>query len=383
MDEDDGIPDGSVDWEPIDFGPGDGRDDEYSEQVSWLDDDEDEDGDEVDGGAGRDDGRLPPRTTRHRILVTLLALGLCVGGIGLSGTAAYHRHVTDRRNADLLQIQDGAGAPAVSGLAALSFEPEWHAHLAETVAISVVNRSPDPVTLLSAMLSEPGLIGNAQLEPVGDTKVAPGKDGTLGGTVVADCTLPMAVQATNSPLGEVFGEFVGGTVLSVRAETVGGTTGTTQVNPESSSGLDLQQRICGQQGYQLVDFGVIETAVDRGSRTITLQLPMRSTADDVVDFSVSATYTDNPANGIPGLTISAPDADSTLGSIAPQALATPTFTIKIASCPTSAALRRMPKNRVDQVKFQFNAMIRGATMTDSIHDVEIDTLIAQACGDGS
>ena len=383
MEEDDGIPDGSVEWEPIGYGSGDGQDDEYSEQVSWLDDDEAEDGDEVDGGAERYDGRLPPRTTSHRVMVTLLALGLCLGGIGLSGTAAYHRHMTDRQNADLLQIQDGAGAPAVSGLAALSFEPEWHAHLAETVAISVVNRSPDPVTLLSAMLDEPGLIGNAQFEPVGDTKLAPGKDGTLDGTVVADCTLPMTMQATSSPLGELIGEFAGGTVLSVRAETVGGTTGTTQLNPESSSGLDLQQRICGQQGYQLIDFGMIETAVDRGSRTITLQLPMRSAADDVVDFSASATYTSNPADDIPGLTISAPEADSAVGSIAPQAFVTPTFTIKIASCPTSAALRRAPKDPDDQVQFRLNTIIKGATMTDSIHDVEIDTLIAQACGDGS
>lgn len=378
MDEDDDIPDGSVEWEPIDYGSLDGQDDEYSDQVSWLDDDE------VDGGAERDDGQLPPHTTRHRVLATLLTLGLCLAGIGLGATTAYHRHVTDRRNADLLQIQGGAGAPAVAGLAALAFEPEWHAHLAETIAISVVNSSPDPVTLLSAVLSEPGLVTSAQLKPAGDARVAPGESGTLDGTVVADCTQPTAAQAATSPLGEVLGEFAGGDVLSVRAETVGGTTGITQVNPESTSGLDLQQRICGSQGYQLVDFGMIETTVDRGSRTITLQLPMRSAADDAVDFSVLATYTDDPASDIPGLTISLPDAtSSTLGSIAPQAAETPTFTIKIADCPTPSALQPMLKNPIDQVEFQFNAMIEGATMTDSIHNVEIDTLIGQACGDGS
>ena len=129
---------------------------------------------------------------------------------------------------------------------------------------------------------------------------------------------------------------------------------------------------------------MIETTVDRGSRTITLQLPMRSAADDAVDFSVLATYTDDPASDIPGLTISLPDAtSSTLGSIAPQAAETPTFTIKIADCPTPSALQPMLKNPIDQVEFQFNAMIEGATMTDSIHNVEIDTLIGQACGDGS
>jgi hypothetical protein len=376
VDADDDIPDGSVEWEPIEYGSPDGQDYEYSEQVSWLDDDE------IDGGAERDDGQLPPHTTRHRVLVTLMALGLCLGGIGLGASTAYHRHVTDRRNADLLQIQGGAGAPAVAGLAALSFEPEWHAHLAETIAISVVNGSPDPVTLLSAMLSEPGLIGSARLAPAGDARVAPGKDGTLDGTVIADCTQPTVAQSLTSPLGEVLGEFVSSDVLSVRAETVGGTTGTTQLNSESTSGLDLQQRICGSQGYQLVDFGVIETMVDRDSHTITVRLPMRSAADDAVDFSVLATYTDNPANDIPGLTISPPDAtSSTLGSIPPQAAETPTFTIKIANCPTFSALQPMLKNQVDQVEFQFNATIEGATMTDSIHNVEIDTLIAQACGD--
>lgn len=378
MDADDDIPDGSVQWEPIDYGSPDDQDDEYSEQVSWLDDDE------VDGGAERDDGQLPPHTTRHRVLVTLMALGLCLAGVGLSATAAYHRHVTDRRTADLLQIQGGAGAPVVAGLAALSFEPEWHAHLAESIAISVVNRSPDPVTLLSGVLSEPGLIGSARLVPAGDARVLPGKDGTLDGTVVADCTQPTAVQPAAPPLGEVLGEFVGGDVLSVRAETIGGMTGTTQLNPESTSGLDLQQRICGSQGYQLVYFGPIQTTVDRDSRTITVRLPMRSAADDAVDFSVSATYTDNPANDIPGLSISPPDATSSaLGTIPPQAPETPTFTIRIARCPSYSALQPMLQNQVDQVEFQFNAMIEGATMADSIHNVEIDTLIAQVCGDAS
>ena len=82
MDEDDDIPDGSVEWEPIDYGSLDGQDDEYSDRVSWLDDDE------VDGGAERDDGQLPPHTTRHRVLVTLLTFGLCLAGIGLGASTA-------------------------------------------------------------------------------------------------------------------------------------------------------------------------------------------------------------------------------------------------------------------------------------------------------
>jgi hypothetical protein len=374
--EDDGLQ-GAIEWEPIDLGPRDGRYDDYSEQVSWLDDDE------VDGGARRADERLPPHTTRERILVTVLAFGLCLAGIGAVGTVAYDRHMTARRNASVLRIQDGPGELVVNDVAALSFEPEWNARPPETISVGVVNQGPDPVTLVSALLSEPGLIGSARLVPHGDARVAPGKEGTLDGTVIADCTLPTGLQTTLSPAGVLQGEFAEGTpVLSVSAETLAGTTDVAKLNPESTSGLDLQQRICGSQGYQLLQFGAIATAVNRGTRTITLQLPIHSAADDDVDFSVQASYTDNPADSIPGLTISQPEAapSSTAGVIDAQASVTPTYTVKISSCPTYDALLPLLDNQVDQVQFEFSALIKGTTMEGSVQDAEIDTLIAQACG---
>lgn len=322
--------DGGIEWEPIEFVDSEAdRDDDHATQVTWISEDE------LGARANRNDGRLPPRTTLNRLAASLLAFALFVAGIGASGAAAHDRHVTDRRIANLLELASGPAAPSIPGLAQLAFGSVWHAAVSEEVSFSVVNRSPRPVTLVSAMISEPDLLSSSPLAPAGNRLLAPGQAGTVAGKVTADCTQATAAPAVDlNSLGEVVGEFAR-PVLSVVVRTSGGKTAVSRLNPETSGQFDVQQRICLQQGYSLLTVGPIDSAVSPGTHTITLSVSARADTDEALDFAASAAYSDDPMDHVPGLVLSLEpvSVSATAGTLRPGGQLSIEYSIKVSSCP--------------------------------------------------
>lgn len=362
--------DGGIEWEPIEFVDSDAdRDDGHAAQVTWISEDE------VGAGANRNDGRLPPRTTFNRVAASLLALAVFLAGIGASGRAADDRHVTDRRIANLLELQSGPAAPSIPGLAQLAFGSVWHASVSEDVSFPVVNRSPEPVTLLSAVLSESGLVSSSPLEPVGERQLAPGQAGTVVGTVTADCTRKTGPQAiSSSPLGELVGEFAL-PVLSVRARTSGGKSAVSRLDPEASSQLDVQQRICLQQGYGLLAVGGIDSAANPGTHTITLRMSARADTAAAVAFAVSAAYSDTPTEHVPGLVISAqPVSESPMaGTLTPGGRLSIEYSIKVSSCPVGVS------PRPDQVEVEVDAYVNSLPLQGALRSTNLAPLIERVC----
>lgn len=367
---------GGLDWEPIELVDSDvDQDDGPAGQVAWIDEDE------VDAGGNRNDGRLPPRAARNRALASFAALSLFLAGLGASGVAAYHRHETASRLANALELANGPGSPLIQGLAALGFDSVWHAHVSEHVSFTVVNRSSGPVTVLSARISEPGLVSSSPLDPVGNGRLAPGQVGTVAGTVTADCTQVTGSQVIGlSPLGEVGGEFTTAKpVLSVVARTSGGTTRLARLDPEISSPDGLQQRICLQQGYDLLAIGRIDSAVNPATRTITLRLSADAAADATMQYSAIASYSDDPADDVTGLALSSqPLAESPVaGIVTPGGRLSLDYVIKVWSCPAAAFARS------DQVEIQVDVSVKDVPLQGTLQSTDLDPLIERACGAGS
>jgi hypothetical protein len=374
--------DGALEWEPIefidsdsdspaDFNAGSAADAGPGTHVAWVD------GDEVLGGRDLNDGRLPPRTTPNRVAATLLALGLFLAGLGLSGSAAYDRHLADRRIANILQLESGPGAPSIPGLTQLAFASVWQAQVPEQVTFPVVNRSPKPVTLVSAELSESGLISSSPLTPVGNRLLAPGQSGTLGGTVIADCMQATGMQTVILTSGGLTADEFTTPKLSVTVRTSGGTTGTAPLDPEVAGEADLQQRICDQQGNAPVSLSGITATADPDTRTITLSMDAGFVPTVAVDYSATATYSDAPADHVPGLILSTrPTAVSPAeGVLTPTGDLSLTYVIKVSGCPTGT----LPQT--DRVDIRLDMSRDGRPLRSVLQSTDLDSLIGQACGD--
>jgi len=355
---------GGLEWEPIELADADG------DQVEWIDEGE------VGSGPDRYDGRLPPPTTWNRAAASLLALALFAAGLGASAVTAYNRHVADRRIANLLDLQSGPDAPSIPGLAQLGFDSAWQPHVAERVSFAVVNRSPRPVTLMSATIAEQGLVTSTPLAPVGNRTLLPGQSGALAGTVTADCTQEATAQSIDvTPRGEIEGEF---TVpqLSVLARTSGGMIGVSRLDPETSSQQNLQQRICLQQGYTLLTDDKFDVAVNPDTRTITVRLSARAAVDETMQYSASTAYSDDPMEGVPGLTLSPlPLAASAVDGVAkPGGEISVAYMIKVSSCPVGTL------RRTDQVQIEFDVSVDDVSLPGLMDSTDLDPLIEQACG---
>lgn len=338
-----------------------------SAEVLWLD--------EEGVGSGRTPDLLPPPTTRGRLLVSLLAVALFLAGSGSAVAAAYHRHATDRRIAEELVLRPAPTLPSIPGLASLGFTVGWHAHVTERVLVPVVNRSPRPVQLLGAVLTEPGLVAAAKLTPVDARQLQPGATGELGGTVTVDCTVSTSVVAVSIL------SFDGNTVtnvataqLQVSARTADGSTGIAVLNPESTS-VGMQERICGQEGNALTRTDTLSTVADPHARTITVQMSTVSNADVPMDYTASALYSADPDYEVSGLAVSQPAPQNAVaGSVAVGAKLAVTFVIDVWSCP------KKPLPNTDLLQLQVGYSIHGTTLETSHEGIGLDGLIATACG---
>ena len=271
-------------------------DDEDEDEVVFLDDD-DEAIDEVWLAEERvettDAGVLPPRASRNRLFVTLVALALFLGGTGAAFTAAYHRHMTDLRIENLLDLAAAASPPQIPDLANLAFASTWHAAVKEQVLVPVVNHSPRPVVLLGAVLTEPGMVGAANLAPTGRATLKSGQVGDFVGQVTVDCTrTPAAFAGVIGSDPSVVLPKVPVPSLRVRARTSGGQITQTTLNPESGQALggEMQERICLQQGSTELGAPTISMRYDAAKHVLTFDWSATSRADIALEYKLELSY---------------------------------------------------------------------------------------------
>lgn len=334
---------------------------------------------------GRDPSLLPARASRRRAVASLVALAVWVTGVSGCVTAAYHRHQTDVRVANLLSLQDTKAVPTIVGPSTVVVPTVWHARPSERVLISVVNKSPEPVTLLDGVLDEPGMAAPATLAPVGGATLRSGQTGQIAGSVTVDCTEGIStddvVLAGNSASGvatavtTVTATTAGspGAPLLVRARTTGGSIGLQRLQPDVGN-RDLQQRICSQEQGNV--FGTFSTSTtgDPKTHVISLSLSTTSIADIPLNYSASASYSADPEAG--GIVI-APDPRPALavsGTVKPGGGLRVAFSIPVTSCPAP------PPPSTDNILVFLIFTSRGNVVGMVANGLGFDSALAEACG---
>jgi hypothetical protein len=316
-------------------------DDEDEDEVVFLDDDETA----IDEGwlaeervETADAGVLPPSASRNRLFVTLVALALFLGGTGAAFTAAYHRHVTDLRIANLLDLTADASPPQIPDLADLAFASTWHAAVREQVLVPVVNHSPRPVELLGAVLTEPGMVGTANLAPTGRATLKSGQVGDFVGQVTVDCTrTPAAFAGVIGSDPSVVLPKDPGPSLRVRARTSGGQIAQTTLDPESGPALDgeMQERICLQQGSTELGAPAISTHYDAATHVLTFDWSATSRADITLAYRLALSYSypqDDPS-AVACRIESMPAQAVQSGVLVPGATLNASVPVQMSDCP--------------------------------------------------
>ena len=343
------------------------------DEIDW----QDEPGGEERVTSGRDPRRLPPRATRGRALASLLSVAMLLGTAAGVGTKAYHRLESDLRIANTLNLAASPAAPSIPGLTGLTFQREWHAHLAEQVVIPVVNRGPETITLVDGELTETGLHGTPMFKPVGKAAILPGGTGELVGMVTADC----ATEQSDDGVTLVVNPATGGTVaqqpgptdgndigadgaytgtvtvngldgngnsaslvqaskrasvaaLQVRARSAGGRVGEETIFPETGT-ANMADRICTHQGWSVVQSIGLKTKVNPRTRSITVSLTSRSIADTALDYSGTTSWVTAPVAPGPMLNSHFIPTSAT-GQVQPGRTFTVSFQVTIDHCPVAA-----------------------------------------------
>jgi len=353
-----------------------------NDEVVFLDEDEDLNElpwlheERVHGG--RDPARLPPHAPRPRVLASLLALAIFLGTTGTTFRVAYHRHVTDRRIANLLDLAPAASAPQIRGLVELGFQQTWHAKLTEQVVMQVLNRSPEPVVLLGAVLEEPGMLKTATLKPVGATTLKPGQAGTVAGEVSVDCTQdPAAISPLVDDTASVTVAVPGTSALLVRARTASGQVAEAAVDPDAN-GPNVQERICLQQGNNVTGATALTLSGNPRTHIATVDFSVPSNADIALDYKATATYSADPAPGsdaseLPYVSAPKPTLPTT-GTLKPGATVKVAFAIQVSNCTSARS------STTDNFYLQFVLTAKGIPINSSEDGMQLNTVLTAACG---
>ena len=328
---------------------------------------------------GRDPDRaLPPIAPPSRVLATLLALAVFLGGTGAAFTAAYHRHATDRRIANTLALAAASSPPKIPGLATLGVQELWHAQLQEQVVIPVINRSPDPVVLLDAVLEEPGMTTAAAFKPVGTARLAPGQTGAVAGEITVDCTQdPAAVFPYMDNSNNATVPLPNTAALLVRARTEGGRVGEAALDPDAD-GPDLQLRICQQEGFDITGPPTIYAIGDARTHSVVVNLVVASSSDITLGYRATVAFArENEYGIITGL----PDASApepvlpATGTVQSGGTIHVSFVIKVLSCP-------IRPQQADGLYVEL-MLTAGGNPVDALEDSTALALpLTTACGEG-
>lgn len=319
-----------------DFGPdadtdADADDEFDADSVEWL---EDAAQDEVDAGSSV----LPPRTTRRRLVGSLLLVGCVLAATGYGVHAVYQRDAAlEAAENELILGPATSSGSAVLDTGARAARTTWTEHPRVGIRIPVVNRGPDPVTLLpGATLVGAGLLGSSLSAGSGAraTVLGPGRSTVLAGYVTADCVFSGPDTGTAAA-----------TSLSVTARTSGGGVGVSAVPVDAGTNAgSIRDRICRSQDDALADFDMTQW-VRPGSRSFMLAFTVVSHADVPLDYTFSLsdggsgwlTYvpvSHGPVSGTP--------AEPATGVLAPAGTATVGYTFTITDCTRAMQSIRMP-----------------------------------------
>jgi hypothetical protein len=202
--------------------------------VEWLD--EDGDADEV----GARDPVLPAPTTRHRALGSLLAAGALVAAVAAGSNAVYRHDLAADAAAETASNELILAVPASLGmslpdLGGVGAAGGWIQDPRTEIALPVVNRGPEPVTLLPGATLLGAGVTAWSADVRGGVVLAPGQSTVLRGYVTVDCVFSgpdVGVRARTS--------------LTLRARTSGGGLGVSTVTYDGAEG-SVRDRVCHAQ----------------------------------------------------------------------------------------------------------------------------------------
>lgn len=358
--------------------------DDESGDVDWLD--------EEKVGAARHHV-LPPRTTGHRLAVTVTVFGLALSATGLFGVSEY-RHdkaIEAAGNALVLRGVD-VGDPVTLTDPGLLGEPNaWRLDPSAAISVGVTNESPDAITLLpGATLLGPGLTGPATLRPAGGAELQPGQSGHLTGVVTVDCGVQTAPTLDTSQ---------GSTVL-VQARTADGGVGTASVGLNTGQ-ESVREQICLQEG-EGVAASFFPESVNPSAHTFTVAVSAHSLAQQPLHYQLSEDYSNRSVGALglvpaltvartegdtpmvpgvtadahlPGITLSAPTPLGPVdGVLAAGASLSAGYTIHVLHCPST-----LPASDED-VDLQLFLVYHGIPADLQADSFDLLSLVGAACG---
>lgn len=237
---------------------------------------------------------LPPRTTMRRALGSLLVFALGLSVAGFSGLSAFRRDQAVAAEANVLMLHEvGVGdAVTLTDPGQLDGDGRWRVDPSASIAISVTNESPDPITLLpGTTLVGPGLTQPATLTPSGATTLPPGHDGELIGTATVDC----GVQVENSASPDSASGSDRGDSVLVQARTASGAVGIASLAVGEPSTASVRDEICAAQGDGLAA-SFLPESVDAARHTFTVAVDAHSLSAQPLRYLMQAAFSNGPAD---------------------------------------------------------------------------------------
>jgi hypothetical protein len=239
---------------------------------------------------------LPRRTTARRVFGSLAVFALGLSVIGYPGLGAY-RHdqaVAAEANDLMLQAVDVGDAVTLTDPAQLGGSGRWRVDPSASIAISVTNESPDPITLLpGSTLVGAGLTQPAALAPSGTTRLRPGQSGRLTGTATVDCGVRVqnsAAPANASPPAPAPAPAPApGNSVLVQARTASGAVGTASLGVGKASTSAVRDQICAAQGGGLAA-SFFPESVDAAKHTFTVAVDAHSLSAQPLRYLMQAAF---------------------------------------------------------------------------------------------
>ncbi|MBR7833187.1 hypothetical protein KDL01_07920 [Actinospica durhamensis] len=349
-----------------------------TEPVEFLEPDE---GEEVDWLEEDPLGAAPSRltlTTRHRAAVSLLTLAaLLAAGVGTADRVYRHDQALELA-ASALVLTQPAGAAGVSlpTIAVLGVGTSWTWRPDTDVQITLVNRGPDPVTLLpgDTLASLSQIDGVARLDPVGTATLQPGQTGRLEGVAVAQCN----EDDPNALL-----------TLTVRARTASGSVGLTSLElSHSATEGTLAEQACQAEAPKMAAW-TPAASTDARAHTFTLSMSVTSQADVPLTLGSGQEYYNvYPAGtfmgsdvspSLPGIVLDAPiysGDESDTAQLAPGRRLTASYTVHVARCPATGPI----PDQGWKVELFTQLSVDASFASTRQYTVDLSSLVAAACG---
>ena len=339
------------------------------EEVDWLEEDP----------LGADRPARLSLTTRHRAGVSLLTLAaLLAAGVGTGDRVYRHDQALDLAASALVLAQPaGAAGLSLPTIAVLGVGTSWTWRPDTDVQIALVNRGPDPVTLLpgATLASLSQIDGVARLDPVGTATLQPGQTGRLAGVAVAQCN----EDDPNALL-----------TLTVPARTASGAVSLTSLElSHSPTAGTLAEQACHAEAAKMAAW-TPAASTDARAHTFTLSMAVTSQADVPLTLgSRQEYYNVYPAGtfmgsdvtpSLPGVVLAAPiysggDAGAT-PRLAPGRRLTVSYTVHVARCPAAGPI----PDQGWKVQLFTQLSVDASFASTREYTVDLSSLVAAACG---